>query len=249
LRVIPTSRISKGVAQLAIICDVPGVNVEINGATRTKTPVLTPLLVPGGALTVRFSRPGYAPSSKSLTAMSGEIQTVECDQRKATPLPAALAARLVVRTVPADADVIVDGQRFFGAALPAGDHLLRLERDGFRPQQRTLSLKTGKLAIYQATLTPTPASREREQRAISRRKTGGIVLGSVGAALLATGVGVYAWNSGRYNDWRSKRDQSNPDANIRLATSIQRADDVSLGLLFLGAGLTLGGSWLFYGAE
>jgi hypothetical protein len=246
LRLMPPPKTSMGVAQLAIKCRVPGVDVEIVGVTRAKTPVPTPLLVPDGALVVRFSRPGYVTSSQSLTTKNGELHTVQCSQHEATPLPRTLAARLVVRAVPADAEVMVDGRRFLGTVLPAGVHQLRVERDGFGAHERMLSLSAGKLAKYNATLAPTPATRERQHRASARRRTAGLVLGGVGAALLATGAGIYTWNSGRYDDWRAGQAQPGSATNLQRATSIQRADDASVGLFVLGGGLIVGGAWLFF---
>jgi hypothetical protein len=203
-----------------------------------------PLLVPSGEITVRFSRPGYHTVSRSLTMTEGRTATLRCDASAQQPLAASLSGRLLVQITPNDAEIRVDGGRFLGAPLPSGVHRLLIARDGFRPDERLISIAAGTTTTVDAKLAPTPASREREHRAILRRKNQGIVLGSIGVALLATSVGIYAWNSGRYDDWRSK-----PTVDLNRAASIQRADDASFGFMLFGAGLTLGGSWLFFAAE
>jgi hypothetical protein len=73
----------------------------------------------------------------------------------------------------------------------------------------------------------------------------GLALGGVGTAIAVLGGVVYAWNSKRYDDWVA----SPGSDDLARATSIQRADDASIGLMILGGGLTLGGSWLLLRAE
>jgi hypothetical protein len=232
-------------ARLVVLCDVPDVRVEVVGVALTKTPVLAPLLLPAGPWLVRFSRHGYRPSSQTVVGQPSGAVEVSCNQREVTPLPRSDSARLVVTTKPADAAVSIDGRPFLGAALPIGLHRLRVERDGFHAQERSITLETGKVTNQNVILTPTAAQQARERAASSKRKTRGLVLAGVGAAVSLIGVSMYAWNSKRYDDWRS----SPTSGDLVTATSIQRADDVSIGLMILGGGLTLGGSWLSFGAE
>jgi len=130
--------------------------------------------------------------------------------------------------------------------LPAGQHRLRVDSDGFVPHERTIRLEPGNLSSYQVTLAATPAQRQREQQARSSRKKLGIVSGAIGAVLLGGGVGAYAWNSARYDDWR--RNQADADASSRAA-SIQWGDDAAIGLLSVGGVLAVAGSWLFLSTD
>ena len=235
----------QGAAQLAITCDIPDVDVEIDGIARAKTPVPAPLLVAAGPHHVRFSRAGYTGATQSLATTAGELATTACDVREARPLRPDLAATLVVRATPSNAQVTIDGRRFLGGPLPAGIHRLRVEQDGYQPEARSLALASGKPTVYPLALAPTAATRDRQRRAHARRTTWGLVLGGTGAAFLATGVGIYAWNSGRYDDWHAL----DPASNTQRAVSIQRVDDASFGLIALGAALTLGGAWLFWATD
>jgi hypothetical protein len=235
-------------AQLLVVCEVPGVTVEIAGVARAKTPLGAPLLVPAGPLTVSFSRAGYVPQHQSIIAKNDGLLSVRCGQRPLTPLPPTVSASLVVTTTPADATVIVDGKPWTQTTLPSGLHQITVERDGYRPFTKLVDIAAGKVTQQHVTLTATAASRERDRRANAKRKTAGIVLGSLGIATLATGVSIYAWNSGRYDDWQAQPLDPN-ERSDGTAASIQRTDDISIGLGILGAGLVAGGSWLFFRAE
>lgn len=232
-------------ARLVIFCDVPDVRVEVVGLTVTKTPVSTPLLVPAGSWLVKFSRPGYLPVSQTVAAQSNKVVEVPCNQREAFPLSPTDAARLVVTTTPVDAAVTIDGRAFLSAALPRGVHRLRVERDGFIPAERVISLEARKVANHVVILAPTAAQQARDRGAAAKKRTTGLTLGGVGTAIAVLGGAVYVWNSKRYDDWRA----SPRSDDLARATSIQRADDAAIGLMILGGGLALGGSWLFFRAE
>ncbi len=98
------------------------------------------------------------------------------------------------------------------------------------------------------TLAPTAATRDRQRHARAQRRTWGFILSCGGTALWATGVDLYAWNSGRYDDWHAL-DRANQPGNTERAVSVQRIDDASFGLMALGAALTLGGAWLFWATD
>jgi hypothetical protein len=231
-----------GIAQLAVHCDVPGVQVELGGGKSVVTPRPIPLLVPAGPTTIRFSRPGYPIVSRTLPLTPGSVASIDCALQPLPALPAILRAELVVQTSPSDAQLVVDGQRFAGGPLPAGPHNLRVERDGFIANERTVTLLAGAATSYQITLNPTPALRARQERDRARRRFTGGVLGAVGAGLLGAAAGVYAWNSHRYDRWQA--DSAGASESERAA-SIQRGDDAALGLAVGGAGLLVGGAWVF----
>jgi hypothetical protein len=238
----------KAMAQLIITCDVPDIDVDIPGAASARTPLQAPLLVPEGSLNVRFSRPGYEPTSKSLVVKPHEITTIPCDQRATSPLPRQLQAQLAVLATPSDAVVTIDGEHWAKTPLPSGAHRLLVERDGFVPFTKTISLIAGKTTTFEATLVPTAAMREREQRAATKQKTIGLVVAGIGLALVGTGAAVYSWNSGRYETWSAQRASTDATSNTKLATSVQRADDGAFALMGLGAAGLIGGSWLFFDA-
>lgn len=244
---LPTTQATS--ARLAVTCSIPDVDIEIVGVSRTKTPVTGTLPVPPGRLQVRSSRPGYVAASQAVSASETATTTLACGLRVASPLPPLLAARLNVSATPSDAEILVDDSRYHGASLPAGRHTIRIQRDGYEPHEATISLPGNRVSAYRATLRPTAAAQQRARAANARRMVAAWTMEGLGAAFVAAGAGLYAWNSRRYEHWRTDRDHTGPTANAALAASVQRADDAALGLAFLGAGLVGGGAWLLFTLE
>jgi hypothetical protein len=236
-------------AQLEVECAIPDVEIEVAGVSRSTTPVNAPLLIPSGALTVRFSRPGYQTITREISARPHEVLRVGCQQKITRPLPERLAGRLRVHSSPAQVEVLVDGERFVDQAIPAGIHRLRLERDGFLPRERLINVAPGKTTTIEEHLSPTAATLAQLRAQRSRKRTSGLILGSAGVVGVAFGAGLYAWNTGRFNDWQATRARLSGDENLQRVTSLQRADDAAIGSFLLGAGLALAGSWLFFSAE
>jgi hypothetical protein len=228
-------------ALLVVRCDLPGVSVRVGDLIEVQIPPVASLVVPEGLFAVAFARPGYHSHSRTVTARRGSPAHVDCAPM--TPEPGTRSARLVVSTTPDDAEVSVDGKPFIGAALTPGLHRVRVQRDGYLPQEGLISLTAGKTASHRRALVPTVASRERERVETGKRKTLGLVLGGVGLATAGTGLGLYVWNSGRYDDWQA-RDHSGQDS--ATAVSIQRMDDIGIGMLLAGALITAGGAWLYF---
>jgi len=237
---------SPGWAKLAIECDVPGVTVDVDGTFAARTPLTRPLVVLAGVHRVRFSRPGYRRVERSAAAPAEAVVSANCGLTTEPFLKADVKAWLQVSTVPKDAEVLVNGQRFLGAALPAGPHEVRVERDGFLPFRKTLSVAAGKTVRFEARLVPNAAARDRAKHAASERHSIAYLMGGVGAALLLTGGSLYLWNERRYENWQTHQPTSSLAQNLDTAASIQRVDDLSLGFLLLGAGVTASGSWLFF---
>jgi hypothetical protein len=233
---------SHPLSQVAVQCDVPAVAVAIDGTSAGKTPFAQPLLVPSGARTFTFTRVGYASVQRSVNVEQGTVANVSCELRPEAQLGPRLAAKLRVRTSPASANVLLNGYAFAGGALPIGEHDLRVEQEGYLPYRKTISLSPGTSKALDIALLPTPARRERNERARQRRNTLAYVLGGTGAGLLLGAGGLLLWNNGRYEDWRP---DPRSEADLDRVASIQRVDDLSLGLAILGTGLAVGGTWMF----
>jgi hypothetical protein len=238
----------KPLGQLEIDCEVPDVNVDVAGVLKTKTPLERPLLAPVGETLVLFQRAGYGRVSRSVRVSHDQLTRVACEQRPIEPLPPSLAARLVVDRSPADARVLVDGQPFTGGPIPFGTHQVVVEREGFQPARRLASLEARKTLVMSTTLQKDARSIALAQASASGRKKVALVIGVVGLGFLGTAGGLYAWNTGRYTDWRD-RSASAGQGDLGLATSVQRVDDLTLAFAVLGAGLTGASAWLFLVAE
>jgi hypothetical protein len=225
---------------LLVHCEVPGVEISLDGVARATTPVAAPLQLVAGSTRLRFNRAGYRPVERSVVVPANGSLSVRCDQRLEPRLPPAVEAKLKLQVSPSDAEVQVDGVPLTSAALPAGPHHLKITRDGFAPLEKLVDLRAKHTTELRLELKPTRATLERQRTAAARRRTQAYALSGVGAALLLAGGGVYLWNSRRYDEY-----QAAPRPNLERAVSIQRADDLALGLLIGGACFGAGGAWLF----
>jgi hypothetical protein len=226
---------------LLVHCDVPGVKISIDDVARATTPLSAPMHLAAGRARLRFTRLGYGPIEREIVVPAQGRLDVTCDQQPAPRLAKENEAKLELELSPRDAEIQLDGKPFRSAALPAGPHYLRLTRDGFVPLHKLIDLRAGHTTELSIELKPTRATTERLRAAAARRRTQAYSLSGVGAALLLAGGSVYLWNSRRYDEYQ---DASRP--NVERAVSIQRADDLSLGLLVGGALFGAGGAWLFF---
>lgn len=242
----PPKPASPRLTPLVVSCDTPDIQVEISGFGTMKTPQSGPWLVPVGPLAVRFSRPGYPTLARDLLTSGDKPVKLDCEEQPLAPVPSQLAARMNLTLTPADAEVLVDGRPYAGEPLPFGAHRLRVQQDGFVPLERSISLEAGKQRFYQISLQQTAHQRERIRQAQARSHTTGLLLGGLGLAALAASAGVYAWNSGRYDDWQTKRARGT--ATSEDAAKIQRGDDVALGLLIAGGVLGGTGAFVYFSA-
>jgi hypothetical protein len=230
--------------ELRVHCNVPNVEVFVDGVSYGHTPFTSALSVPAGALRMRFVRPGYKVVERHIEGKGkGNGALVEnCDQEQLPRLPAHIEACLKLGLDPLDAAALVDGKNFNGSALPSGPHDLSVTRDGFLPMRKRIVLSAQRITEYVVALKPTPSHEARRHASVHARHRVVYALASASAALLAASVGIYVWNGNRYDDWRSSQQR-----DLDRAVSIQRFDDLALGLLLLGAGTGIGGAWLYLG--
>jgi hypothetical protein len=229
--------------QLVIQCAVPAMSVVVDGKVLATTPVLQPLLVASGRHALRFSRPGYRQLERHVVVEPAASSSVLCDEQLETPLARNLAAGIQIQVTPANAVVLVDGQRGPHAALPFGAHDLLVEHPSYKPYRRSVTLEAGKSTTYSVTLEPTAATRARAERARSQRTTLGYVLGGAGVGSLVASGGLFLWNQRRFDDWQAG---SGAASDLDRAASVQRVDDLSIGLGLLGAGLAASATWLLF---
>jgi hypothetical protein len=237
-------------ARLEVRCDVPDIDVAIDGKVVASTPVLKPLLIHAGLHQVHFARPGFLPFSVDIDVKPDSANAVGCRLRWQARPDASFAARLFVQAAPSDAQVFVDGFAFSGGVLPAGRHLVKVERDGYVPDLRTVWLRPGAGQRHEVTLTPTAAQRQRDtKRRLQRRTLAIIFAGGSASSLVAAGT-LYAWNQRRFDELRSvSRDTPGAVSPGRVA-AFQRVDDAAIGLGALGVSLAIAATWtLLSGAQ
>jgi eukaryotic-like serine/threonine-protein kinase len=140
-------------ASLVVETSPAGAEVYLDGVSKGKTPLKSEF--PLGKHAVRISLPGFAD-------WDGEIQA---DEAKAYPLQvqlraAAQLAKLKIGSVPAGAEVAVDGSPIgntpIGLELPLGKHALRLSMPGYELYDGTVQLDAVKEYPLEINLKPAP---------------------------------------------------------------------------------------------
>jgi hypothetical protein len=230
--------------QLSIACELPAVEVSVDGLSHGRTPFEAPLLVPVGTRTVRFARFGYRTIETSLDV--GE-KPARLGCRLAVDLSGVRPGRLKVSPSERFSRVSVDGRAFDDAPLPPGMHAVRVERSGYRPWTRNVVVEPGGVHTMAAILEPTPEYvAELEEKARSQRHVA-IGVGATGVVLVGTSIALFVWNGERYDDWQADEGGSNRSSR---ATSIQRVDDLAVGTAVLGGAalVTAGVLWLTSGS-
>jgi len=239
---VPASCPLTEAAPLVIECAVPDVTVQAAGLETMKTPITHALRAPVGSLDVLFHRPGYTQVRRKMEIRAGEINRLNCAVQPVVPLPPGLRSSLEVLAEPSDVRVFIDGRPFRGSPIPAGKHVIRVDRPGFIGQQGSITLTAGTTIVHRAVLSPNAETRAR----IQQRKKVAIVLGAAGVGALGGALGLYVWNVHRYDAWKNDSASMSADESRRRAVSIQRTDDGALGLAFVGAISAALSSWLIF---
>ena len=121
-------------ANLSIRSVPTGAGVLLNGHHQGKTP-LTLEVAPAQTHQIALFLPGYADTRRTVRLTSGQTQTLDI------PLAPRLG-QIDLQLQPKDAELYIDGQRHTGARhqleLPARPHQLRVAREGYLPEERTL---------------------------------------------------------------------------------------------------------------
>jgi hypothetical protein len=145
-------------------------------------------------------------------------------------------ARFVIRTQPSGAQVWIDGKAVgttpLDLSLPAGERTMKIERDGFKPLERTFSVTRGVDEALDLDLVQLPTK-------FPFQTAGWIAVGT-GAALAAGGIYLLRLNGGEVSCSVVERDMFGNCPRVYRTTAA--------GASLLGASAivaTLGGVWLY----
>lgn len=136
---LPTVQLERADGRISLATVPSGAAIAVNGAFRGRTPA-TVTLAPGRRHTLTVSKPGYQSQSRTLSvaADSGRRLTLEL---------AAEVGRVAVRTEPADAQLLIDGELQTDAerefTLTAIAHRFEAKAEGFSPVKQTVTPRPG----------------------------------------------------------------------------------------------------------
>jgi hypothetical protein len=250
---------ARNLGELLVRCDVPGVEVWFEETALARTPVTRPLFLPMGARTVLFKRPGYRTVERVASVVPHRSVELECG---VTPdrSSGARGGSLGIQPSEPFAVIKVDGSVYRGGWLPAGPHSVRVERKGFLPWTRIVSVEPARRREVSAMLEATP-DRLRATRASERQRTWAVGVGAGGVVLAGLSVLTYVLNGDRYQGFRRERDRvdtelAGGDASAEIhvrnrslrneAADIQRTDDLAFGMAVTGGAaiITAGVLWV-----
>ncbi|HEY3498521.1 MAG TPA: PEGA domain-containing protein [Polyangiaceae bacterium] len=245
-----------GSRKLELACAVPDVEVRLDGTAVGGTADArqhVSIDVPEGAGVLELRRAGYRTQEIQLASITD--RRPKCSME---PLAPARTAELALRVSEAGSTVLLDGQPFRGERLVAGRHGVLVQRRGFQPFSRTISVAAGQKLGLDIELAPTAAYRAEYERRARTQRLGAYVLGIAG---LGVGVGALAtrlYSNHLYGEWESERDRLPPagapgtspeDETAQIENDarqerIQTLDRVALGLgitsaVVVGAGVVL----------
>ena len=123
-----------------ISSDPAGAEVLVNGISRGQTPCRVDR-IPGGTVAIEIKANGFQPHTRDVTLAAGEVQKVEIQLK---PLPGTLR----VVTIPEGVRVYIDdefkGESPFDLAnAKPGSYRVRVEKIGYEPVARTVTLEKG----------------------------------------------------------------------------------------------------------
>jgi hypothetical protein len=204
------NRLEGTLAHITVKSHLPAADVLVDGELAGHTPLASSLTVPPGTRRIELRRRGYQTARQDLTLGDGASAEVSLDAEEDKSAMVELGGELKLVVSEPEALVTVDGKSRGVYATPlrlaGGVHRLLVERGGFRPLERDVTVDTGRTTTLPITLEPTPETRQiYVDHAVSQRTWS--LIGIVGGVALAgAGVGYLVVNSSSKNDAQAEYD-------------------------------------------
>jgi PEGA domain len=190
-------------AHLKITTHLPRADVFVDGKLAAHTPLIQSLTVVPGPHSVEIRRPGYLTARQDLTLGDGATAEVTLEPVEDPSAIATSGGVVSLDISEAHANVTVDGKPrgiYTGSLrLPQGGHLVMIERGGFEPVIREVTIDAGRATTLRLLLEPTPEWRAAYVNRTTRQRTWGWVAAATGLAIVGGGVGFLVWNNGQQN--------------------------------------------------
>ena len=205
---------------------LPGAQITVDGRQVGTTPLSEPVPAQPGDRTVSASRSGYQTAQIVVQVAEGREAVATLLMVPSPDLPPEMMGILDVQVSESGAEVLLDGAPLREDAVPIGPHHLEVRREGFETFTRDFEVGRGATTLIEADLVPAAGEAPIDVGG-SRRGTRIAAYLMTGLAVVALGVGVglAAWNGGRFDDWETE------DAALRLAyssTESEPADEAVL---------------------
>ena len=187
-------------AHVTVHSTLPGTEVRVDDELVGKTPLAEPVTVLPGKRVFEMQRPGYMSARRVLNLGDGVYGAVAFDPDEDSSAEAE-RGRLRVAAGTGDVQVTVDG-RSRGTyrqpiALPAGLHVVKLERTGFEPLERLAEVPANGEAEVKVSLRPTGKARASQVESARSYKTWAVAALVSGALVAGGSVGLALWSNGK----------------------------------------------------
>jgi hypothetical protein len=186
-------------AHLTVHTFLPGASLYVDGELTAKTPLPATLALLPGPHEFILRRDGYREAKTSLVlgeGASGEI-TLNCEEDAI--YTEKHGGDLALHMTESLASVTVDGESkglYTGPLrLAPGPHQLLVERAGFRPLSREVSVEAGKSKTLELDLEPTPEWRATYVEQATTRRTASIITLIAGTVVTVGSAGFLVWNN------------------------------------------------------
>ncbi|HEX3343086.1 MAG TPA: PEGA domain-containing protein, partial [Polyangiaceae bacterium] len=209
------------VAHAMVKTHLPGADVVIDGQVVGKTPLPSSLTVAPGAHAVELRRAGYVTAKDTLQLGDGAEGEVTLEPEEDRAALGTLGGVLAISASETEPVLTVDGKprgvaTADGVRLVVGPHHLTIERGGFLPVERDVTIDAGRTTSIRVVFDPTPETRAAYLGKISSQRTWGVITGLAGLALAGGSVGFLVWNGRQRTD--AEGDLATAEFNIQHHT-------------------------------
>jgi hypothetical protein len=187
------------VAHATVKTHLPGADVVIDDQVVGKTPLQNSLTVAPGPHKIELRRAGYTTARDTLQLGDGAEGEVTLEPEEDRTALGTLGGSLAIETSETEPVITVDGKSrgvysADGLRLMPGPHHVVLERGGFLPVDRDVTVEPGRTTSIRVVFDPTPETRATYQGKRSSQRTWGIISGVGGLVLAGGAVGFLVWN-------------------------------------------------------
>jgi hypothetical protein len=185
-------------AYVKVYSAVPAVQVIADDVPVGKTPIDEAVAVVPGKHVFELQRPGYMNHRRELDLSDGAHATVAFDAEEDPSAPEE-TGQLVLVDAGSDVRVTVDG-RALGKyrapiTLPAGPHILRLERKDYEPLERTVDVPRGSEREVEVALRSKGVKEAAIEATARTYRNWAIASLASGVAVLAGGTALAVWSN------------------------------------------------------
>jgi hypothetical protein len=187
-------------AHVAVVAALPGGEVYLDDTPVARTPFSGKLHMLPGKHTIEIRRPGYMIVRHELNLVPGQNTAVAYDPDE-DPSGGVAHGELRLKVEPDGVKIAVDGRErgvYQGPIdLPAGPHVVKMEKTGFEGLDQDVDVTAGGEGVVKGELRPTAKTRATYVSGAQARRSWALVSTVGGVLVTGAGVGLAVWSNGK----------------------------------------------------